>query len=82
MPAKSGLILCSLCDDAGQAPPWSEYLELESKELDEDSNTDAEWIPIAIAQFHGRLRLNGSEAMCEHLLDWLLEVEEPSAEYL
>lgn len=82
MPSKPGLVLCSLCDDAGQVPPWSEYLELESKELDEDNNTDAEWIPIAIAQFHGLLRLNGAEAMCKRLLDWLLEVEEPSVKYL
>ncbi len=81
IPAKPGLILCSLCDDAGHMPPWSEYLELEKKEPEENSS-DSEWIPVAIAQFHGLLRLKGSETMCDSLLDWLAEAEELSLKYL
>lgn len=82
MPAKPGLILCSLCDDAGQIPPWSEYLELERKEPEEDRSSDSEWIPVAIARFHGLLQIQGVEAMCRKLSNWLEEVESPPLDYL
>ncbi|MCF2151476.1 NACHT domain-containing protein [Desmonostoc muscorum LEGE 12446] len=82
LPAKQGLILCSLCDDAGQTPPWSEYLELERKNEVEDDSQDSSWEQAAIARFHGLVRLYGVEAMCQRLSDWLVDVKEPPISYL
>jgi hypothetical protein len=82
LPAKPGLLLCSLCDDAGQTPPWSEYLELEKKNTEEDNSSDSDWMQVVIARFHGLLRIHGAEAMCRRLSDWLIDAEAPPVDYL
>ena len=71
-----GLVLCSICDDAGIIAPWHEYLDLP------ETNSDAERINAAIALFHGRLRLDGAEAIFPKLVKYLDSTADPPKEYL
>jgi len=52
-----GLILCSLCDDSGEVPPWKEYLQLTGR-LDRNELPPG----FDLAWFHGFIRARGSEA--------------------
>ena len=77
MDRNQGLLLCSLCDDAGVAPPWQEYLILRKEAQEREG-----WEPYALAEFHGALRVQGVEKMGERLVGWLNNVPEPSVRYL
>lgn len=77
IPRDQGLILCSLCDDAGERPPWEEYLNL-PRSNSEDSNSEK----TAVAEFHGWLCVKGLEEMSERVSTWLEHTSDPPLEYL
>jgi len=64
-----GLILCSLCDDDGQTPPWRDYLGLDR---DTDQNRDQNLV-VDQAAFHGFIRIRGAEEAQNALADFLLK---------
>lgn len=74
-----GLVLCSICDDAGVVAPWKEYLEL--PDLNE-RNSREENIDAAVAEFQGRLRLEGPNALFPRLLRFLNDVKEEPDGYV
>jgi len=71
-----GLILCSICDDAGITAPWQEYLDLN------EFKPDSENLDAAIAQFHGRLRIDGPETIFPRLTRYLNNTANPPKDYL
>jgi hypothetical protein len=62
-----GLVLCSLCDDAAQNPPWREYLELDRDLSRSDQGDEAS----DLAAFHGFIRTRGREVALKALADFL-----------
>ncbi len=80
-PAKQGLLLCSLCDDAGVVPPWREYMNLARETKKKNDEREPNWEEVAIAEFHGMLRLEGVKALVVRMADWLERVESPSSRY-
>ena len=71
-----GLILCSICDDAGITAPWQEYLDLN------EFKPDSENLDAAIAQFHGRLRIDGPVEIFPRLVRYLNNTANPPEDYL
>jgi len=71
-----GLVLCSICDDAGITAPWQEYLDLN------EFKPDSENLDAAIAQFHGRLRIDGPETIFPRLIRYLNNTANPPKDYL
>lgn len=71
-----GLVLCSICDDAGIIAPWQEYLDLS------EFKPDSENLDAAIAQFHGRLRIDGPETIFPRLVRYLNNTANPPQDYL
>jgi len=71
-----GLVLCSICDDAGITAPWQEYLDLN------EFKPDSENLDAAIAQFHGRLRIDGPETIFPRLIRYLNNTAKPPKDYL
>jgi hypothetical protein len=61
-----GLIACSLCDDAGGAPPWREYLALPGPTHLGDREL------AALAEFHGSARTSSIEEVVARVIEWLL----------
>ena len=61
-----GLVLCSVCDDAGATPPWREYLH---HGADDEDNPDPDDVALEAA-FHGLLRVDPVGAV-ETLAKWL-----------
>ena len=76
---EQGLVLCSICDDAGVTAPWHEYLALPDLV---EQDRDAERIDLAVAQFHGKLRLDGPETMFLRLVRYLNTMPDVSIGYL
>ena len=81
LPAKQGLLLCSLCDDAGVVPPWLEYLKLAEEPGEKNDSRDSEWEDIAVAKFHGLLRVEGVASVVLRLSDWIERADKPSTTY-
>jgi len=79
--ARQGLIFCSLCDDAGEIPPWAQYLSISRKNDDEESGVDENRLNHALAEFHGLIRLEGVETIYKRVVSWLKRVKEPHPEY-
>jgi hypothetical protein len=71
-----GLVLCSICDDAGITAPWQQYLDLN------EFKPDSENLDAAIAQFHGRLRIDGPETIFPRLIRYLNNTANPPKDYL
>lgn len=76
-PAHIGLLFCSLCDDAGAAAPWANYLALEKsgdrRGSDEYSASDSNGLAeaAAIAEVHGALRTEGVDAVFPKFVRYL-----------
>lgn len=64
-----GLVFCSICDEAGAIPPWREYLIL--PDLSEHNRPELNQTTVALAEFHGRVRLGGATAMVGHVARFL-----------
>jgi len=86
-PPHVGLLLCSLCDDAGEAPPWNEYLDLEEPinsnsygEYDA-SKSDREKLNISIARVHGLLRKLDNDSLFPVLVNYLEKNPYPPQKY-
>ncbi len=65
-----GLVVCSLVDDRGFVPPWSEYLEAAarpSKRLNVSTVDNQEDRLVSTARFHGVARLMGTKHACDVL---------------
>ncbi len=71
-----GLIACSLCDDAGVAPPWREYLELPGGKQLQDRDE------AALAEFHGLARTTPGHRLCVRVARWLRQKKEPPDWYM
>ncbi|HUP60780.1 MAG TPA: ATP-binding protein [Thermoanaerobaculia bacterium] len=61
-----GLVLCALCDDAGAAPPWREYLR---RGADDEETRDGDDV-ASEAAFHGYVRGDPTGAV-KALVAWL-----------
>ena len=88
-PFHVGLILCSLCDDAGETPPWSEYLELKkagdrrgANEYPLVGDTEAVVKAAAIAEVHGALRVDGVDSVFERFVHYLAKYSSPDRDFL
>ena len=66
-----GLIACSLCDDAGVAPPWHEYLKLPG------GNELRDREDAALAEFHGVTHTTPGDRLCVRVARWLRQNGEP-----
>jgi hypothetical protein len=62
-----GLVLCSLCDDEEQNPPWREYTDLD-RDLSRDDQLDE---ATDLATFHAFIRIRGPEVALKALADFL-----------
>jgi AAA ATPase domain len=62
-----GLVLCSLCDDANQSPPWYEYLAI----MEDPKNSTHHDPTLDLAGFHGMLRTLGPDVGVDALADYL-----------
>jgi hypothetical protein len=84
--ASLGLIFCSLCDDAGEVPPWQTYLDLdqetEGRHGEAASSSDGNWETLAVAKAHGILRLENGEEVFERLARYLGQLDSPPTTYL
>ena len=85
-PASVGLVFCSLCDDAGEVPPWEPYLDL-GREIERPASkgghgNDSAWDKLAIAEAHGELRLQHGEDIFESLSSYIGQIESPRIDYL
>ena len=70
-----GLVACSLCDDAGVSPPWTEYLSLPGgTELNDREQA-------ALADFHGQARTTPRDRLLAGVARWLRRSEEPPGWY-
>lgn len=84
-PAPIGLFFCSLCDDAGEVPPWEAYFELNQDRKREDESTtspDRDWEKLAVVEAHGQLRLEHGEEMFSRLSRYLERIEAPPLKYV
>jgi len=81
-----GLIFCSLCDDAGEVPPWQTYLDLdqetEGRHGGAASSSDGDWETLAVAKAHGILRLEHGEEVFGRLARYLEQLDSPPTKYL
>jgi hypothetical protein len=81
--ALPGLLLCSLCDDAGATPPWDQYLALVKKADSEEARHDEQdWLKYELAKVHGEIRLYGADAFYPRLVAWVNRVLDPPPEFL
>lgn len=71
-PREVGLMLCDVCDRAGGTSPWQQYLEL-SPSSDENSFGDSK-IAIALCEFRGRLRKEGTDSMIPRIVRFFNKV--------
>jgi hypothetical protein len=87
-PAHEGLLFCALCDDAGEVPPWAQYLDLNSgankKPNDQrgGSASDTDWETLAVAEVHGALRIDGLESVFRRVVNYLERLPSPPVKYL
>ena len=78
-PPRPGLVLCRLCDEAGEVPPWSEYRsahELAAR------NSNVQYPPdsrgaLVEARIMGRLRIAGREEAISLCSEWLKHQDFP-----
>lgn len=86
-PPHVGLLLCSLCDDAGEVPPWDEYLALvepiSSNSYGEydASKSDREKLNVDIARVHGLLRTMDNDSLLPVLVNYLEKNPYPPQKY-
>ena len=76
--AEQGLLLCSFCDDARIVPPWREYLDLHKKDDYHSHQTEQEKDvdkAVSIAEFHGRIKMDGIKITLERFTNWLKSLE-------
>ncbi len=86
-PAHEGLLFCSLCDDAGEVPPWSQYLDLhaegdKSRSRESRGASETDWETLAVAEVHGALRLEGVAPVFQRLVSYLERLPSPPVKYL
>jgi tetratricopeptide (TPR) repeat protein len=87
-PAHEGLLFCALCDDAGEVPPWAQYLDLNSggnkKPNDQrgGSASDTDWETFAVAEVYGALRVDGVESVFRRVVNYLERLPSPPVKYL
>jgi len=84
--ASLGLIFCSLCDDAGEIPPWQTYLDLDQETDGRHGKatppSDGNWETLAVAAAHGILRLEHGEEVFGRLTRYLEQLDSPPTKYL
>lgn len=76
---RPGLVLCRLCDEAGEVPPWSEYRsahELAARNSNVHYPPDSRGALVE-ARIMGRLRLAGREEAISLCLEWLKHEDFP-----
>lgn len=81
--AEQGLVFCSLCADAGVIPPWEQYLDLASRQVEDENRVrDPNRVDYAIARAHGEIQLYGVESFYARVVSWLGRVTNPDPKYL
>jgi hypothetical protein len=89
--AETGMILCSMIDDAGVVAPWQEYLALRKRNRErtaddttqryEDEHQVQQRRLASIAALHGRIRTDGFTAVKQSLVALLTEYDNVPASY-
>jgi AAA ATPase domain len=75
--AETGILLCSIADDAGAIPPWQEYLKISKQDIAENNRIEngqrTREEEISLARLHGLIRVEGYDKIQPSILSFLIE---------